>query len=89
MAGRGFKRHSKVVWPGFSNAPRPRHISKIGRNDPCPCGSGKKFKDCHQGEGSAFLERLAKEEDKRQMKEARKRLKEKGVPWYRRIFIRG
>ncbi|WP_367618253.1 SEC-C metal-binding domain-containing protein, partial [Sutterella wadsworthensis] len=18
-----------------------------GRNDPCPCGSGKKFKDCH------------------------------------------
>ena len=21
-------------------------ISKIGRNDPCPCGSGKKFKKC-------------------------------------------
>ena len=20
---------------------------KIGRNDPCPCGSGKKFKHCH------------------------------------------
>lgn len=20
---------------------------KIGRNDPCPCGSGKKFKKCH------------------------------------------
>lgn len=20
---------------------------KVGRNDPCPCGSGKKFKDCH------------------------------------------
>ncbi|MDY2836717.1 MAG: SEC-C metal-binding domain-containing protein [Bilifractor sp.] len=20
---------------------------KIGRNDPCPCGSGKKYKDCH------------------------------------------
>ena len=19
----------------------------VGRNDPCPCGSGKKFKDCH------------------------------------------
>lgn len=19
----------------------------IGRNDPCPCGSGKKFKNCH------------------------------------------
>jgi preprotein translocase subunit SecA len=20
---------------------------RIGRNDPCPCGSGKKFKQCH------------------------------------------
>ncbi|MEJ7672379.1 MAG: SEC-C metal-binding domain-containing protein [Chitinophagaceae bacterium] len=20
---------------------------KTGRNDPCPCGSGKKFKNCH------------------------------------------
>ena len=20
---------------------------KIGRNDPCPCGSGKKYKHCH------------------------------------------
>ncbi|HEX4488655.1 MAG TPA: SEC-C metal-binding domain-containing protein [Terriglobales bacterium] len=20
---------------------------KIGRNDPCPCGSGKKYKKCH------------------------------------------
>jgi preprotein translocase subunit SecA len=22
-------------------------FSKVGRNDPCPCGSGKKFKQCH------------------------------------------
>jgi preprotein translocase subunit SecA len=22
---------------------------KIGRNDPCPCGSGKKYKHCHLG----------------------------------------
>ena len=41
------KRYSKVVWPGFSNAPAPRHIAKIGRNEPCPCGSGRKFKHCH------------------------------------------
>ncbi|HAX92454.1 MAG TPA: hypothetical protein DCY25_00660, partial [Bacteroidales bacterium] len=20
---------------------------KVGRNDPCPCGSGKKYKNCH------------------------------------------
>jgi uncharacterized protein YchJ len=23
-----------------------RHDQKIGRNDPCPCGSGKKYKKC-------------------------------------------
>jgi preprotein translocase subunit SecA len=32
-----------------SSAPRtPYHAEKMpGRNDPCPCGSGKKFKNCH------------------------------------------
>ncbi len=24
-------------------------MKKIGRNEPCPCGSGKKFKNCHMG----------------------------------------
>jgi len=24
-----------------------RSQPKVGRNDPCPCGSGKKFKYCH------------------------------------------
>jgi uncharacterized protein YecA (UPF0149 family) len=24
-----------------------RNPNKVGRNDPCPCGSGKKFKQCH------------------------------------------
>jgi preprotein translocase subunit SecA len=27
--------------------PEKREVSKVGRNDPCPCGSGKKFKKCH------------------------------------------
>jgi preprotein translocase subunit SecA len=27
--------------------PSKRESSKVGRNDPCPCGSGKKFKKCH------------------------------------------
>jgi len=27
--------------------PTVRLIDKIGRNDPCPCGSGKKYKHCH------------------------------------------
>ncbi|MFH1670659.1 MAG: preprotein translocase subunit SecA [Patescibacteria group bacterium] len=25
----------------------PRNVEKVGRNDPCPCGSGKKYKKCH------------------------------------------
>jgi len=24
-----------------------RHGDKVGRNEPCPCGSGKKYKHCH------------------------------------------
>ncbi len=28
------------------SAPTPASSTKIGRNDPCPCGSGKKFKKC-------------------------------------------
>ena len=34
---------------GFSDGTvkkQPRRVSKIGRNDPCPCGSGKKYKVC-------------------------------------------
>lgn len=27
--------------------PFVRHGNKVGRNDPCPCGSGKKYKQCH------------------------------------------
>ncbi|MBZ5498548.1 MAG: preprotein translocase subunit SecA [Acidobacteriia bacterium] len=30
-----------------SVAQRKRDVAKVGRNDPCPCGSGKKFKKCH------------------------------------------
>ncbi len=26
---------------------RSREVAKVGRNDPCPCGSGKKYKLCH------------------------------------------
>lgn len=29
------------------NVPMVDHGFKIGRNDPCPCGSGKKYKQCH------------------------------------------
>ena len=30
-----------------SEQPFVRDGRKIGRNDPCPCGSGKKYKQCH------------------------------------------
>ncbi|MCB1802400.1 MAG: SEC-C domain-containing protein, partial [Gammaproteobacteria bacterium] len=29
------------------NKPFVRADPKVGRNDPCPCGSGKKYKHCH------------------------------------------
>ena len=38
----------RMFW--VDNAPRPetRRVDKApGRNDPCPCGSGKKYKKCH------------------------------------------
>ena len=45
--------------PGFRAAvrvhdgeePFVRKVKKVGRNDPCPCGSGKKFKRCCIGKG--------------------------------------
>jgi len=33
--------------PGVVRREPIRHPDKVGRNDPCPCGSGKKFKHCH------------------------------------------
>jgi preprotein translocase subunit SecA len=39
---------------GPVGATRPiRADAKVGRNDPCPCGSGKKFKHCHGREVGA------------------------------------
>ncbi len=32
---------------GATPATKRREAAKVGRNDPCPCGSGKKFKKCH------------------------------------------
>jgi preprotein translocase subunit SecA len=36
---------------GDSSQPTQRRTGeKVGRNDPCPCGSGKKYKKCHGAE---------------------------------------
>jgi preprotein translocase subunit SecA len=33
------------------HTPVQRNMPKVGRNDPCPCGSGKKFKNCCGSQG--------------------------------------
>src|SRR5690554_5340373 len=40
--------HEGAATSGTSSAPQPaRAAAQVGRNDPCPCGSGKKYKHCH------------------------------------------
>lgn len=41
-------KRERIANPGEpgSNPSGGRRIKKVGRNDPCPCGSGKKFKNC-------------------------------------------
>ena len=50
------RRRSRVLLMGRCCRPAPlpeasgpfvRNERKVGRNEPCPCGSGKKFKHCH------------------------------------------
>ena len=37
-----------VTNSGEPKSKAPIHVEKtVGRNDPCPCGSGKKYKNCH------------------------------------------
>ncbi|HEY8996928.1 MAG TPA: preprotein translocase subunit SecA [Edaphobacter sp.] len=43
--------HAAGAASAASNGSAPRVTGdKVGRNDPCPCGSGKKFKKCHGAE---------------------------------------
>jgi uncharacterized protein len=38
----------RLYWVDHAPKPAPRRVGELpGRNDPCPCGSGKKFKKCH------------------------------------------
>jgi preprotein translocase subunit SecA len=41
--------------PDRGDGPAPGVGEKIGRNDPCPCGSGKKYKKCHGQPGAPPL----------------------------------
>ena len=42
-------KHKKTHAGGRASAPARRASPKVGRNDPCPCGSGRKFKQCCGG----------------------------------------
>lgn len=54
---------------------------KIGRNNPCPCGSGKKFKKCHNNPRfelpfliqQAHIEKHLEEEGKRLLEQKRRK----------------
>jgi preprotein translocase subunit SecA len=51
-ARRRAQRQQNLVFGGGDGSgpsPAKRQAPKVGRNDPCPCGSGKKFKRCHGG----------------------------------------
>ncbi len=46
--GADAQRQAASAQQGQRQAPQPvKAAPKIGRNDPCPCGSGKKYKSCH------------------------------------------
>ncbi|PYU95512.1 MAG: YecA family protein [Acidobacteria bacterium] len=45
-AYRYFRRHGQSYASARAPEPRRANNPKLGRNDPCPCGSGKKYKRC-------------------------------------------
>ncbi|OGH58829.1 MAG: preprotein translocase subunit SecA [Candidatus Magasanikbacteria bacterium RIFCSPHIGHO2_01_FULL_33_34] len=47
MTLQGAKKSSTVNLNSGSSKPRDGEGKKVGRNDMCPCGSGKKYKKCH------------------------------------------
>ena len=48
MSQMNTSRTDLVTNGGEPKSKMPVHVEKqVGRNDPCPCGSGKKFKNCH------------------------------------------
>jgi SEC-C motif len=85
MAKRTNIRLSNVLPKRIQARPLTRLVAKIGRNEPCPCGSGKKYKDCHQSEGETYLVELAM---------ARERAERRGdgegtkISWLQRLFGR-
>jgi hypothetical protein len=49
---RAAERDAAVLHHSYSHGPAANPFRDVGRNDPCPCGSGKKFKKCCLGKAS-------------------------------------
>ncbi len=54
--GKGGRGKARTAGDGATTAPIKRERPKVGRNDPCPCGSGKKYKKCHGKDDEAAAE---------------------------------
>ena len=78
------KASQKLVIPKSVELPR-RKTLRVGRNEPCPCGSKRKYKDCHASEGQAYLDKLVREQERAKLLQAQK---EAGVPWYKRLITK-
>ena len=39
--------------PATQEAPREKQVPRVGKNDPCPCGSGKLYRRCHGKDAAA------------------------------------
>jgi preprotein translocase subunit SecA len=46
-ASQGMQPQGAQPEAAMPSGPVKREVPKVGRNDPCPCGSGKKYKKCH------------------------------------------
>jgi len=58
VAAMAYARMGRAIWEAlnehrFSKKRSATSASKVGRNEPCPCGSGKKFKKCCMGKKKA------------------------------------
>lgn len=85
MAKRTNIRLSNVLPKRIQARPLTRLVAKIGRNEPCPCGSGKKYKDCHQSEGESYLVELAMARERAERRSDGEGTK---ISWLQRLFSR-
>lgn len=85
MAKRTDIRLSNVLPKRIQARPLTRLIAKVGRNETCPCGSGKKYKDCHQSAGESFLVEIAMARERAEQRSGDGGVK---VSWWQRLFGR-